>query len=314
MSYNIGIVGAARRHQGTGPFIARTFNQLGHNIAGIIGTHENSVTETKSHLKNQYGISTQGYTSLKDLLNEHQIDALIISSPPETHLQFLEEALKNNLHVFCEKPLWWPSQNTKIPTNQNYIAQIQNCLNLAIDNQCMIHLNAQWPYTLPDFYRLYPHLLSTETSQFTMDLSPQSEGVSMLVDAASHGLSMLYYLAGQGEITDIVFTGASNQGFTASFNYQHAVGVIETTLGFTKSLEVPKPARYIINHCKVDRKVSLPDYQIGLQSTQHSIPIKDPLLSSVEDFIASIEAGLQTDTTMLMSGANHLHQLIESFN
>ena len=110
MSYKIGIVGAARRHQGTGPFIAKIFNQLGHNITGVIGTTNESSAQASTQLERQYGIKTQGYTCLENLLSENDIDILVISSPSETHLAYLREALNNQLHVFCEKP---PGRNVE---------------------------------------------------------------------------------------------------------------------------------------------------------------------------------------------------------
>lgn len=313
MSYKIGIVGAARRHQGTGPYIAQIFNQLGHNVAGIVGSSRESAEKTSADLKQQYDITAQAYTRLETLLSKHDIDALVISSPPATHLGYLEEALSKKIHVFCEKPLWWPDNSDKTQELQAYLTKIQNCLNYAAENQCLLHLNTQWPYTLTDFYRLYPDILPSEITHFSMNLCPQSDGVSMLVDAASHGLSMLYALVGQGELSNIVFTHSSSHHLSASFDYRHQAGQIKVTLGFTRSQAVPKPASYTINHCKVDRIVSLPDYQIKLQSSERCEAIKDPLMASIQDFIASVQAGLQTDTMMLMSGARHLHQLIESY-
>ena len=313
MSYKIGIVGAARRHQGTGPFIARIFNQLGHRITGIIGTTRNSAADTCTHLEQQYGIKTQGYTCLEDLLSEHEIDALVISSPPATHLNYLEKALAKKLHVFCEKPLWWPARTGELIAEQEYLANIQHCLDMARQNHCLIHLNTQWTYTLADFYRLYPDIDSTEIKHFSMNLSPQSQGESMLIDAASHGLSMLYQLVGQGEITDTVVTHASTEQLMVSFGYTHQAGLLQVDLGFIQSQEIPKPASYIINNCRVDRIVSLPEYQIKLQSDERCVAIRDPLLTSVEDFIASLQAGLQTDATLMISGCRHLYQLIKCY-
>ena len=313
MSYKIGIVGAARRHQGTGPFIAKIFNQLGHNITGVIGTTNESSAQASTQLERQYGIKTQGYTCLENLLSENDIDILVISSPSETHLAYLREALNNQLHVFCEKPLWWPISSKKIPESQEYLSKIQSCLDIAKENQCIIHLNTQWPYTLPYFYRLYPDLELAGINHFSMNLSPQSNGVSMIVDAAPHGLSMLYQLVGQGDLTHIVFNHNSDEHVNASFHYEHQAGLIKVSLDFTRSQATPKPASYMIDKHKVDRIVSLPEYQIKLQSDQCCVTIRDPLLVSIEDFIASIQAGLQTDPMLLMSGCQHLHQLIESY-
>lgn len=313
MSYKIGIVGAARRHQGTGPFIAKTFNQLGHKISGVIGTSQESTVETVKQLKSDFDIKTQAYTNLSDLLAQRSVDILVISSPPETHLAYLQEALNHGLHVFCEKPLWWPGHGSNLPLLEEYQANIQRCLSIAKEKHCLIHLNTQWPYTLRECYKLYPELISEEINQFVMHLSPQSEGKTMLVDAASHGLSMLYQLVGPGNILNIVVKQSDQQNITINFDYQHQNELTKTTFSFINSQAIPKPASYEINSHKVDRTVSLPEYQIKLQSNIRNMDIQDPLEASIQDFLASIEAGLVTDEMALSQGAYHLYQLIKSY-
>ncbi len=85
MPYKIGIVGAARRNQGTGPFVARIFAQLDNEIVGVIGTSPESLNETVIALRTQHGIYTRGYTTLSDLIDAGPIDAIAICSPPDTH-------------------------------------------------------------------------------------------------------------------------------------------------------------------------------------------------------------------------------------
>lgn len=45
------------------------------------------------------------YTDWRDLLDSDDIDAVIISTPNDTHYPITMHALKNDLHVMCEKPL-----------------------------------------------------------------------------------------------------------------------------------------------------------------------------------------------------------------
>ena len=313
MPYTVGIIGAARRHQGTGPFIARNLTQSGHRIAGIIGTSEQSIIEARNHLQQNYAIDTQAYTSFDQLVSEHQLDIIVISSPADTHFDYLLPALSNGCHVFCEKPLWWPQAGTMELTQHEYENKIDKILNLARDKQCYIHLNTQWPYTLKDFIRLHPNALADkQITQFAMHLSPQSSGASMLVDAASHGLSMLYHLVGEGNLANIQLQ-QNNGNAIINFDYQHRAGNTSTTLGFIQSNETPKPASYQINGFAVKRNVILPEYQIQLQSDQQTITIQDPLDASIEDFLASINAQLATDEIALKQGALHLYQLIEHF-
>ena len=311
MPYKIGIVGAARRHQGTGPYIARTFANLGHEICAIVGTSEDSKAEAVANLSNQYGINPQGYTSAGKMIEQHCLDILVIASPPETHLPYLELGAKKKLHIFCEKPFWW-SENVKKEL-ASYQKTIQAVIDQSKANQRLIHLNTQWPYTLKDFIHLHPNaIIYNKINQFAMHLSPQSQGAEMLVDAASHGLSMLYQLVGAGELNKIEIK-RSSYATLINFDYDHQRGCTKTTLGFIQSDETPKPASYQINGYEVKRTVSLPEYQIQLQSDQQTISIQDPLEASIRDFLASLDAGLQSDEDSLMLGARHLYQLIEKY-
>lgn len=317
MSYKIGIVGAARRHQGTGPFVARTFAQLGNTISGVIGTSQASLNETVTSLRTQHGIHTNGYRSLAELLNDQTIDILAICSPADTHLQYLQQGLANRLHLFCEKPLWWPSNRSAEFGRDQYEHKIHQLIETAKQNKRIIHINTQWPYTLRDFYRLHAADLTMpfKVDQFAMHLCPQNHGTQMLVDAASHGLSALYQLVGYGTLSDIVIEKPSGPEFenaAISFKYLHAEGTTQVLFGLTNSQELPKPASYQINGLSVNRNVTLPDYQIQLQSDRSTMNILDPLETSIRDFIAGIEAETECDDTALMLGAQHLFTLIDA--
>ncbi len=317
MPYKIGIVGAARRKQGTGPFIARTFSELGNEIVGIVGTSPTSLGYALSVLRDHYNIDTPGYLSVKKLLNHTQVDALAICSPPDTHLQYLQQGLSAGLHIFCEKPLWWPNAFPPEFTLMEYENSLRPLLEEACEKGRIIHLNTQWTYTLQDFYKLYSSQLTTplEVQQFAMDLCPQSKGLEMLVDTASHGLSMLYQLVGEGNISEIRCIKENHQDsekWQIHFNYVHKKGTTRTKFGLTSSQGMPKPARYEINGLEVNRNVVLPDYQIQLQSKHSMMNIIDPLESSIRDFIASMDAATGCDETALMLGAKHLYTLIDA--
>ncbi len=45
------------------------------------------------------------YNDWKKLLKNKKINAIIITSPPETHARIIKEAIKRNIHIFCEKPV-----------------------------------------------------------------------------------------------------------------------------------------------------------------------------------------------------------------
>ncbi|MGC5771107.1 Gfo/Idh/MocA family protein [Paenibacillus pabuli] len=48
---------------------------------------------------------TKMYTDYKQMLDEHSVDLLYIAVPPKFHYPVVMEALKRQIHVFCEKPL-----------------------------------------------------------------------------------------------------------------------------------------------------------------------------------------------------------------
>ena len=233
MPYKVAIIGAARRHQGTGPYIARHFAKLGHTICGIVGTNQSSIDNALTQLSDQFGISSQGYTDFEALIEEQQPDFVAICSPSATHLEYLQKALANNVHVFCEKPLYWPDDENQRMDQHAYEDIINNLLALARQKQRYIHLNTQWPYTLKFFNQIHPEALkSNHIKQFAMHLSPQSQGKKMIIDAGSHGLSMLYALVGEGTIENIRVKHSGEQNALFDFDYQHSLGCTQTTFGF----------------------------------------------------------------------------------
>ena len=48
--------------------------------------------------------SVKVYSNWKDLLLDKKIDAVAIATPPTLHKRIIQFALKNNKHIFCEKP------------------------------------------------------------------------------------------------------------------------------------------------------------------------------------------------------------------
>ena len=45
------------------------------------------------------------YKNYKNIIEDKYIDAVVIATPARTHYTLVEQALKNNKHVFVEKPL-----------------------------------------------------------------------------------------------------------------------------------------------------------------------------------------------------------------
>ena len=113
--FNIAIVGAARRHQGTGPFIARRLHDLGHRICGFIGSGNDSIIQTREYLLQWASIDCEGYCSMQDLCRKQAVDIVVICSPTRTHHDYIGQAIKHNCHVLVEKPWCWTDKQTVLP-------------------------------------------------------------------------------------------------------------------------------------------------------------------------------------------------------
>ncbi len=93
----LGVIGCGH----WGPNHIRVFNQLSNShVAMCCDLDEERLKAVKSlfpHVKTT--------TDYKKILKNKQVDAVCIASPTDTHFQLTQEALKQNKHVFCEKPL-----------------------------------------------------------------------------------------------------------------------------------------------------------------------------------------------------------------
>ena len=315
MTLKVAIVGPGRSKQGTGPFIARTFKQLGCTVEAVVSSTLASAELAAQALQSDYQIQCRAYADLQQLLKNHSIDVVAISSPVNSHLENLSTAIQAGCHVFCEKPLWWSNQ-TAAQDIQNITHQATELVRLSNANKVLLQLNTQWPYTLPTYYDFYPQLKKQKSIEsFSMWLSPQSQGRTMIIDAAPHLFSMLYALVGSGKINNIESdydSSTREQDLHITFDYLHAFGDTRVSFSLISSDTVPKPAAYAINDLRVDRHVELPNYLISLRSDEHQLPLVDPLASSIKNFISTIHSKVSSDEVALIDGMIHLAQLYQA--
>ncbi len=320
MPFKIAVVGPARSRQGTGPYVARAFHQLGCDIRAVISSSLSSATRAATHLEKGYDISCRAFAGMEEALKAVPIDIVAICSPPSTHYRYLEAATNAGCHVFCEKPLWWPDEEMQTARCAQRLGNdTLHLVKRARKNNLTLQLNTQWVFTLPGFYALHPQPnpgpQTIET--FSMWLSPQSTGKDMIIDAVPHALSMLYALFGAGRIQDVRCDSPSNdpdRDLQIVFDYLHATGDCTVSLGLNSTDAQPKPAAYAINQQRVDRHVELPDYLISLRSSDKQVPIVDPLMCSVKNFLGSIYSGCGVDETALIDGMEHLVQIYQAID
>lgn len=80
--------------------LAQAMQSHGRVISGVANrTYENAVNFAKT-----YGIP-KTYETMADLFADDEVDIIYISTPHNTHSQYLNEALRHGKHVLCEKSI-----------------------------------------------------------------------------------------------------------------------------------------------------------------------------------------------------------------
>ena len=306
------IVGARRKRQGTGIFLAKMLHQQGHRIVGVVGSSTKTTQLAVRELKENADIETRAYENLAVALEKESADCVVIASPYETHLELLKQT-GTQCHVFCEKPLFWTAVDKPTMDLQEITAVTTGLVNSFAQHKKILHINTQWIYTLPSFMRLHPQtqLLPANIHSFEMGLSPLSTGVSMLIDSAPHFISLLQACLGTITLRSLTisFTDPNKKSLTLKGLCRHQHGTTEVSLELRQFQTPPRPAWYAINGKRVDRYIKMPEYSLSLSSDKQTISFRDPMEQSLEDFIMKIRS-LQINNDLLSNSMHCLHQTI----
>jgi scyllo-inositol 2-dehydrogenase (NAD+) len=103
MKINIGLIGAGRMGKVFANTLAYTVSEV--ELVAVADSNEECIKETQE----KYGIA-KGYKDYRKILDDKDIDAVVISTPTNTHSQIIKDAALAGKNIFSEKPL---SQNIK---------------------------------------------------------------------------------------------------------------------------------------------------------------------------------------------------------
>lgn len=271
MIRRIAVIGPHRRRTGTGPYVSGFLRQSGCEVlawdragAGLL---------------------------LEPNLPRPEVDAVAICSPPETHLEYLQAALAKGLHVFCEKPIVWPRDHSPEALEED-IKRLSQALEGAAKNGLVVHENTQWVYTLGDFRRLTGNVGPDHVEHFRCEMSPTAANpAEMTMESSAHANSLLLALGANGIENLSVRFDPEGDGRRASLNFgfrsQTPSGSsVMVEYQFVQQLDQPRHAAYEVNHRRVERRVDVDGYRLFLRFRSAECPIRDPLESSVDDFLA----------------------------
>jgi len=292
----VAVVGARARRQGIGGHVARFFQREGAEVAAVVGTSRGTVEEARLAL----GGGPRGYLSVEELLAREQLDAVALCSPAGCHREHLERVAAAGLACLCEKPLWWgPAPDRAAET-----ARLVD----AFGGRTLMLL-AQWPFTLPAFFELHPDARGRVPRRFEMWLGPVSRGAEMVLDSASHPISLLQALCGPGEVARAWARFHASDDLELEFDWRHAAGATEARVALRTCERPPRPACYAIDGLRAERRVELPRYEQTFQAEGRSVAVPDPVELLVAEFLRRVGQRAAPDRASLIGGMVGLERL-----
>ena len=279
------LVGAGRRRQGLGPFVARDLIRAGAGIAGFVVTSAASAAEVAAALARDLGCQARGYFELASLLRSERVDAVAILSPAETHAAHLATALAAGLPVLCEKPFVWGAPRLG-DAARGLVAGFAS-------RGLLLWENCQLVYALPAFERLHPGALAQPPRRLAMLLEPASRGVQMLGDSAPHALALAQALlpADARRLTSLRFSaaGADADAIDVAFTLAAQDRTLDVALALRRSLRLPRSLAIEIDGRRARRLVSGDRYELSFAADDgRSVPLPDPLTLLVADFVRAL--------------------------
>lgn len=291
----IAVVGARRRRQGLGEFLARILHEAGAEVCAVVGSTLERAEETRRYLRDKYGFDAPAYGDLPALFAaDRGVDAVAICSPHALHRPHLEKAAAGGAHVLCEKPLLWDDRHLPdAGPRLDLVSETRRILALFRGARRRLFLNTQWPYVLEAFWKLYPATNPDRIEDFEMGMCPPAPGLAMIPEAAPHAISLVLALCGRGRIEDLsaAYADAERSHLTISFRYKHPRGTTACRLVYAATDAYPRPSHIAINGHRMDRVVRMPAYEIGFAGDRATVWPGDPLRRLVEDFLKAIGDG-----------------------
>ena len=217
----VAIIGAS----GIGKNHARWFAKHSCDVVSFLGSSDESVALTRSHLEAHMGFRGNGYSDLGQLLSQSQPQAVCISSPPGLHYAQAMQCLEAGVHVLCEKPLVYsPSQSRrenvdgarelqKFAARQNLVFGPQ--LQYGAATPILCRLAGVSPFEVGDF------AMEVETTNPKAPRDPKS----LWVELAPHPLAVAQFLAGEGAqiLEDTVQLLPSRSAYTSEVSARFGV-------------------------------------------------------------------------------------------
>jgi predicted dehydrogenase len=277
----VSIIGARRHRSGIGEYVGKYFNKNGAEVVSVLGRAEETSRKASLNLQ-RYGITSNSYTDLHEMVQRERPDVVVIASPSSTHYDYLGECLGLGLHIFCEKPFLSPDLD-------DVKGRVEDILQKANEKKITVAMNSQWPFALKYYKKICGEIEIKKSNRFFITLSPFASGREMISEAVPHALSLLYSVLGEGEIGNLIFESPKEEEMTIKFKYLFGKKECEVLIKLVKKEEQPREFQFGFNDKIVKRSLNLRNYDIYFNYGNRKWKIADPLDLSVKDFIRAIE-------------------------
>jgi predicted dehydrogenase len=299
---NIGVIGYGY----WGPNLVRNFSMVDDCVVTKVADLRN---DRLALLKKQYP-SVTAVNSIKDVINDKKIEAVVIATPVSSHFEIARLALKKGKHVLVEKPM-----TASVCESQKLIdlAKKKN-KTLMVDYTFLYTGAVQRMKTLIDKKEI-GNINYFDSTRINLGLFQKD--VNVLWDLAPHDISVFNYLVGRiphsvqaigvshlkNGIEDIAFLVLRcRSGLIAHFNcsWSSPIKIRLMLIGGDKKMIVyddMEPTEkvkvydsgYLLKTDEDKRKI-LVDYRIG-DIFVPKIDIHEALLEMAKDFVSSIKTG-----------------------
>jgi hypothetical protein len=227
------------------------------------------------------GRETEPMPTVDSLVARKDLDCIAICSPAAVHEAQIRAAVKNGLHIFCEKPLIWGPVGTLATATAGIVGR---CFSSGL----VLHENTQWTYTLPVFWRAHGSIAQDQIKSIEVELSPPVLGPEqMLREAFAHPASLVIQATDGDSLERIrVVSGSRDLTISADVTAERR-RLCTLRVRFAYAESQPRPAAYALNGFWLRRRIG-EGYRIYFEADGVFHDCPDPLESSVLGFVEAV--------------------------
>ena len=277
-SLQVGVIGA----QGIGRFHAGLLQRLGADVVAICCSRAETAQQCADELNRDFGITATPYHRIEEVL-ALGLDGVSVCTPPQLHYENLLSCLDAGLPVFCEKPLFWNSDDSLDEVLCKVeVLRAHPCRRLFVNTS-----NTHFLDTALQKIGTEIPIRSFEFSFYTQGPYTK-EGIAF--DLFPHALSLLLRMYGEKHVEGYRAQVNAKQ-YVCSFTY----GDARISFDFREDPDGPKELFFVLNGRRFTRiqQGFGPTYRVFLDDEQSGdrIEVNDPFEVFLSRFLDYIRNG-----------------------